>query len=52
MCSRCRSFTLDPADKMGAHGFGRCAHQPVWQYRSRLAACTFDPPRFLEAATK
>jgi len=53
MCSRCRSFHADPADKMTAHGFGRCAHLDAWHYRSRCApVCHFDPPRFQEAKAK
>jgi hypothetical protein len=49
MCSRCRSFDLDPTDKLGACGFGRCAHLDVWYYRSRYATpCYFTPSRLVE----
>lgn len=50
MCSRCRHFTVDPADPKIPHGFGRCAHLDVWHYRSQRAwGCHFAPSRFLDS---
>jgi hypothetical protein len=45
-CGHCRRFSIDAADKMAAQGYGRCAHQPVWEYRAPGAACAFNPPKF------
>jgi hypothetical protein len=50
MCAACRSFSLDPADKLTEFGFGRCALLPAYQYRSRRAPCIFEPSRFVERA--
>ena len=53
MCSRCRFFHVDPADKQIPQGFGRCAHLEVWRYLSQRAwGCHFAPSRFAEAAAK
>lgn len=51
MCSRCRHFRLDPADRLTPHGYGRCVLLPVGHYRSRHAVdCYLTPSRY-EAAS-
>lgn len=46
MCATCLAFSLDPANELSKHGYGRCASRPVWLYQSRTARCVFTPSRY------
>lgn len=49
-CGRCSRLAFDPAEKLSAHSFGRCALMAKWVFMSMYAACAFQPARFQAAA--